>query len=164
MQRFNSELLNLLHNHRLKNVTYNISPTHLIMIYRESRDKYHVTEIIGELDTCDMNNLKTPADFRRFRIFQQAKPKLTPAEIDYHSDQSILLELFPTNVHIHSGYNPGSRNMVYDITLSAYDYGPYVPEPPYTQIGDVEHVLETILKEIFKRENIFKILDRNEST
>lgn len=154
MRQFvDSELFDLLYNSRLSNVTYNISSTHQMIIYRASLDKFHLTEIIGELDTIEMSDLKTLADFRRFRAIQQAKPPLTRFEIEALMQRSILWNLFGTNIHIHTGYNPGSRNIVFDTTLSAYDYGPQVPEPPYTQIGNVKYLLETILEEIVKQGN-----------
>ena len=143
------ELFNILSNPSFQSITYDLSPTHTILIYPESSNRLYLREIIGELDTFDMNNLQTLADFRRFTAFQQAKPKLTPGEINSYFRQSILSHLFFPNLHIHSGYNPGSRNMVYDITLSTFD--PDVLRPPYTQTGNVEKMLQRILEEIYKR-------------
>ena len=143
------ELDHLININRLKSVTYDISPTHTITIYRSSPNKFHLTEIIGELDTFDMNNLKTREDFRSFRTFQQAKPKLTSREINYYSQQSILFNLFSSSIHIHLGYNPGSRNIVYDLTL--LNYRPTVSRPPYTQIGNMKQLLEMILEKIYKQ-------------
>lgn len=100
------ELPSLINNNNLKNATYTISDTHNINIQRYSKDKFQLSEFIGESDYFDLTR------------YQENQPisKLTPAQLN----ESILPKLFPTDVISNPGLN--SINIIYEKTITQDPY------------------------------------------
>ena len=123
--RVDKELPNITRNREIENITYRLSDTHSININRYSSDIFNVSEYISDMDS-----------------YYQRRQRSTNDEIDESSKQSILLNLFTTDVQV--DFDRGSLSTVYTIRFSKEPYGPS---------DSLQNLLRIVLEEIFRRGN-----------
>lgn len=162
--RVDKEMTNLIKSSNLEYVIYKLSDTHYLKVTRHSRERFDITEVVGERIVLDETDLNTHEGIRNYQEMLKSIPKLTSAEIDQLSQQAILPNLFPIDVRRRAGPEDNPRTIEYYTRISSYDYGPSegipstlpgqpTPKPAYLQLGNVQELLSRLVEKIFEQGN-----------